>query len=515
MQEIAAAPTGAGDFPSNAAVEAAEEQEKDASAAAAEKEKDAAASAAAAEGEKDVAAAAAAEGEKEEGAPPLVALPQVGDLVILYGSRETLFLCRLTSRGVCRTRLGDFAHADILKTPFGHKVFATRNGKWLVVLRPTPYLHTLALRHRTQIIYHADIALILSLLDVRSGKVIIEAGTGSGSLSYALAAALRPHGHLFTFEFHRQRWMEAKSADRNLHAAAAATAAATAAAATTATAAATAATAAAEACRLLDVCLTADGVFLDLPSPWLAVPHAFRALKGGGRLVTFSPCIEQLQKTLSAAEALRFQDFQAFEILAKPWGVCISRPIDPLEKQAKRGKRKKCDSSSSPLDGEYQQEKEQEEEQAEEQQEEDEEEEEEEEGEEEDDDDDGEGEGEVELEGEGEGEVEGKGKGEGGSQQAGDSEATDEGHLEGSFPSLLSHFLGQPLPAYLSGGPPAAAAAAAAGKAAAAEAAAAEVSLGCVEPVSSYHYQLPMRGHTGYVACCIKPSEDELLQPLP
>ena len=39
-----------------------------------------------------------------------------------------------------------------------------------------------------------------------------------------------------------------------------------------------------------------DGVFLDVPAPWEAIPHAVNAISHsrGGRLVSFSPCIEQV-----------------------------------------------------------------------------------------------------------------------------------------------------------------------------------------------------------------------------
>lgn len=39
-----------------------------------------------------------------------------------------------------------------------------------------------------------------------------------------------------------------------------------------------------------------DGVFLDIPSPWLTVSHAKKAFNRsrGGNFVSFSPCIEQV-----------------------------------------------------------------------------------------------------------------------------------------------------------------------------------------------------------------------------
>lgn len=47
--------------------------------------------------------------------------------------------------------------------------------------------------------------MILFQLEIKPGSIVVESGTGSGSLSHAFLRAVKPHGHLHTFDFHEQR----------------------------------------------------------------------------------------------------------------------------------------------------------------------------------------------------------------------------------------------------------------------------------------------------------------------
>lgn len=94
------------------------------------------------------------------------------------------------------------------------------------------------------------------------------AGTGSGSVSHAIIRTVAPTGHLHTVEFHQQRAEKAREEFREHRLSRWVTV------------------------RNQDVCRSgfgvshvADAVFLDIPSPWEAVGHAWDALKVEGAWV--------------------------------------------------------------------------------------------------------------------------------------------------------------------------------------------------------------------------------------
>lgn len=47
--------------------------------------------------------------------------------------------------------------------------------------------------------------MILFQLEIKPGSIVVESGTGSGSLSHSFLRAIKPLGHLHTFDFHEQR----------------------------------------------------------------------------------------------------------------------------------------------------------------------------------------------------------------------------------------------------------------------------------------------------------------------
>lgn len=132
-----------------------------------------------------------------------------GDLVIVYEKHDVMKAVKVCETSVLQNRFGVFKHSDWIGKPFGSKVFSNKGG-FVYLLAPTPELWTLVLSHRTQILYIADISLVVTYLEIVPGCLVLESGTGSGSLTTSLARAVAPTGHVYTFDFHEQRAASAR-----------------------------------------------------------------------------------------------------------------------------------------------------------------------------------------------------------------------------------------------------------------------------------------------------------------
>lgn len=73
-------------------------------------------------------------------------------------------------------------------------------GVRMIVLPASPRDHMDTMKRGPQIILPWDASTILFYADIRSGKTIIEAGSGSGSLTIAMASAVAPSGHVFSLD---------------------------------------------------------------------------------------------------------------------------------------------------------------------------------------------------------------------------------------------------------------------------------------------------------------------------
>lgn len=101
-------------------------------------------------------------------------LIEEGDLVIVYLDVRHMYPVTVKKDEVFQSKYGALKHNDVIGKKFGSCVSCTRG--YVYVLFPTPELWTVTLPHRTQILYAADISLIVFQLELKPGSVVCEAG---------------------------------------------------------------------------------------------------------------------------------------------------------------------------------------------------------------------------------------------------------------------------------------------------------------------------------------------------
>ena len=133
-----------------------------------------------------------------------------GDVVIIWQTRDAIIPITISPGSVYNSKFGCYPHDTLIGSPYGSKVHSKSGRGFVHALRPTPELWTLALPHRTQILYAADIAFIVGWLGIGVGSTVIEAGTGSGSFSHSVARTVGKRGKLYSYEFHEARAEKAR-----------------------------------------------------------------------------------------------------------------------------------------------------------------------------------------------------------------------------------------------------------------------------------------------------------------
>ncbi|KAK8096962.1 tRNA methyltransferase complex GCD14 subunit [Apiospora kogelbergensis] len=216
------------------------------------------------------------------------------------------------------------------------KGLETASSGFVHILPPTPEVWTTSLPHRTQVVYTPDYSYILHRIRARPGMRIIESGSGSGSFTHASVRAVYngypksdddARGKVYSFEFNEDRYQKmaeeveahglkdlVKVSQRDVY----------------------------NGGFLVDgKSPEAECVFLDLPAPWKALPHLSRSKPAGVEqdtpwisplrsdrtvhLCTFSPCIEQVTKTVEVMRQLGWMEIEMVEVCHKRINVMRER----------------------------------------------------------------------------------------------------------------------------------------------------------------------------------------------
>jgi tRNA (adenine57-N1/adenine58-N1)-methyltransferase len=222
---------------------------------------------------------------------------QAGDLVQLVGLRHKSFIFPLIPGGDFQTHRGVLKHDDLIGLPWGTQVFS-HLGAAFFLLQPSIADLLLDLKRNTQILYPKDIGFILLTMGIGPGQTVIEAGTGSGSMTIALAYAVGAEGCVVSYE---QREDMQNLARKNLKR--------------------TGLDARVD-FKLRDIKdgfdeTDADAFFLDVPNPYDYISQVRAALKPGGYFCGIVPTFNQTELLLRALHRNRFAFLEMCEVLLR------------------------------------------------------------------------------------------------------------------------------------------------------------------------------------------------------
>ena len=224
-------------------------------------------------------------------------LARAGDLAQLVGLTHKHFIFTLKTGGDFQSHRGVLKHDDLIGKPWGSQVFS-HMGAPFFLLQPSIADLLNDLPRTTQILYPKDIGYILVTMGIAPGQRVMEAGTGSGSMTIALATAVGPQGQVISYE---QKQDTQNLARKNLE---------------------RVGLASRVDFKLRDIKegfdeTDADAFFLDVQNPYDYIPQVRGALKPGGFFGTILPTFNQVEKTLNALKINKFAFVEVCEILLR------------------------------------------------------------------------------------------------------------------------------------------------------------------------------------------------------
>lgn len=236
---------------------------------------------------------------------------QEGERVILFSKDYKAYLLTLRAGAQFQTHRGIIEHDALIGQPLGREV-RSHTGYAFLVLPPSTYDLIRLAKRNSQIMFPKDIGYLLLRLNIYPGVRVIEAGTGSGGLTLALARAVQPDGHVYSYD---QRADMLQVARQNL---------------------ADAGLSAWVTFQERDIAqgfdeTDVDALFLDVREPWVYLPQAYAALKGGGFFGAIVPTTNQVSRLLHDLRTNRFSAHEVEEVLVRPYKA-ISGRLRPMDR---------------------------------------------------------------------------------------------------------------------------------------------------------------------------------------
>lgn len=188
--------------------------------------------------------------------------------------------------------VGVFDPKIFVGTEYGKQIEIGNKQFW--ILKPSLQDKLQGLKRKAQIILPRDSALIISNCSIESNQTVLEAGIGSGSLTIALANSIAPGGKVISYDnredFIKHAMKNVKNSNFEKFVET----------------------------KLKDVTTgidekNIDAIVFDIPNPWDAVKHAYKALKTGGYLCTYSPLSSQVENTVKEIKKYKFIEIITIE----------------------------------------------------------------------------------------------------------------------------------------------------------------------------------------------------------
>lgn len=236
-----------------------------------------------------------------------------GALVVLVTPKLRRHIKRLLPDENWQSNDGCLAASDVAAADYGDVVL-TSLGVPIRVEQATLVDKLMGIKRQTQIIYPKDIAQICLKLGAGPGRVIVEAGCGSGGLTLALSWYCGSDGKVVS---HDAREEFVKLARRNLDWA-----------------------------GLGDnvelhhrdiadgfAAENGDALFLDVREPWLYLEHIPNAVKKGAQIGFLLPTIGQVSQLIAGLEKGPFGEVEVCELLLRQWKPLADR-LRPQDRMA-------------------------------------------------------------------------------------------------------------------------------------------------------------------------------------